>query len=209
MRKFIISEEERAKILSMHVDSGYKTEINEQQGTKVGDKVADPNAEKYKTPHWEFLLKTNVPAFFTKNNIDFEKVRKYLTVRNVNGGRELVLNTKDKPSIWVKSGGDKYEESYDGYSDEYEKAYRKVWDAYKSKEKTLKRYSCFKKDKNGNPMKFYPFDPKSTIDMNSPYIWCKNTAEELDRVFKDSKLKGFGILAQIEKFINQARKLSA
>lgn len=203
MKKFIISEEEKSRILGMHQEATKRQYLSEQQGTKT----ADPNTAVYNTPTYGFLTQTNLPQFLAKNNINLQALIKAGARLNSDKGYLVWTpqGSNRQLSLPIFTGGSKYLDNYSGYKDKYSAAFNKVRDEFNriKNDESLKGYRCIK-DNN-----FYPSNPVHSIK-NSPNdnFYCRQAADKLDKLFKETKLEQLSNLAQIETFIENAPKFT-
>ena len=202
MKKFIISEEEKNRILGMHQEATKRQYLSEQQGTKV----TDPNASVYNTPVYGFLLQTNLPQFLAKNNIDLQKLIK-------NGAR---LDGDKNHFVWKPQGSNntlylpiytgslKYLDNYSGYYDKYVAAFKTVQNEFNriKNDPNVKFQGCIKDNR------FFPHNPVVNFNQNLAPL-CKIEADNLDKVFKEQKMSELDKLGDIERFIQNAPKFTA
>jgi hypothetical protein len=211
MKRFVISEDERSRILSMHESATKRQYLSEQPAPQQGTKVADPNSEMYTIPAYKFLLDTNLPEFLAKNKINFKELMQ--SGAKFDGDKNNIMWKPQGYTLYlpILTGGEKYLDSYSGNEAKYTEAYNKVKNEYYTKkdksgkaiEYYVKAYGCLQDGKQ-----FYPFKPSSTMNINA-HTYCKAAAEMLDKLAKDTKLKEYSRLSGIEKFINLAPKFTA
>lgn len=201
MKRFVISEDERSRILSMHESATKRQYLSEQQGTKV----ADPNAKIYDTPMYKFLLDTNLPQFLAKNNVDLHKLIKAGARLDGDKNNFVWKPQGSNTSLFLPifTGVSKYLDNYSGYKQKHDAAFKKVSDTFNGikNDRNVQFYGCI------TDKLFHPSNPTQSIKKNDSN--CKGYAAELDKVFKDTKLKELSNLAQIETFINKAPKFTA
>lgn len=197
MRKFIISEEERTKILSMHVESGYKTEINEQgeqpQQTGNVSKGAELNNMFVKQDTTGKILGKN-PKFVqlaNNNNINLRAL-KISEIGNNTTVQWVGPDNKYHYFDFARYNG----ENYTGAEEKEKGAFAKI--------------SEYWKQVNANPQLKQCVDPRAVklSDVATTDQRCKSSkvADNFNKIVNDTNYKTYQYLSSIADFVKNAPK---
>lgn len=195
MKKFIISEEEKSRILGMHVNSGYKTEINEQsepqQGTSVSRVVELNNKFVEQDPKGKILGQN--PKFVQLANNNNINLRALTILANKSQVEWTGPDNKYYSFNFLQYDG----EDYTGAKEKYNKARNTVFAYWQEVKANPKIKQCV------NPK----MAKLSDVAKTDSVCVANKVSDKFNKIVNDTKYRLYKYLSSISDFVEKGPRL--
>jgi len=196
MKKFIISEEEKNRILEMHQEATKRHYLNEQEVPQPAGNVnkgAEVNTQSFKNDVNGKILAQN-PQFvklINDNNINLPALLQQITMEP--NKRQFSFKGSDGKDIAVSfksyGGGD-----YQGAKEKYKNAITQIKKVYDQI--------------NANPNTKKCVNPNALMlsDTGENGVDCRSAKDDFNNIKKTSRIDVYSNLSELEKFVQAAPK---